>query len=171
MPYDVVIVIGSKTDLDKVKQSKMLTVLDEVGVSWELSAISAHRNLTALTSFVNDRNREGTMVFIGIAGMSAALPGALASLVDGLKPVLGVALSASVLDGLDALLSQARMPPGHPVMVCGIDEAGLYNAALAACSIIALAKQRVREKLTAFLETSNKQPVIGLLASDKKEGV
>lgn len=170
MTYDVVIVIGSQSDLDKVQRSKMLIVLNEVGVSWELSVISAHRNPTALANFVNERNREGTMVFIGIAGMSAALPGVLASLVDGLKPVLGVALSASILDGLDALLSQARMPPSSPVMVCGIDEAGLYNAALAACSIIALTKQPVREKLAAFLENNNKQPVIGLLASDKTEG-
>lgn len=170
MTYDVVIVIGSESDLGKVDKSEMRTVLDGVGVSWELSVISAHRNPTALINFVSDRKNAGTMVFIGIAGMSAALPGALASLVDGLKPVLGVALSASVLDGLDALLSQARMPPGRPVMVCGIDEAGLYNAALAACSIIALVKPQLREKLASFLKTNNKQPVIGLLASDKKEG-
>lgn len=170
MSYNVVIIIGSQSDLDKVRRSKMLTVLDEVGVSWELSIISAHRNPTALANFVNERDREGTMVFIGIAGMSAALPGVLASLVNGLKPVLGVALAASGLDGLDALLSQVRMPPGRHVAVCGIDEAGLYNAALAACSIIALTKEQVREQLTAFLENNNKQPVIGLLASDKKEG-
>lgn len=170
MPYDVVIVIGSTTDQEKVIHSKMLTVLNEVGVSWELSVISAHRNADVLTTFVNDHNRAGTMVFIGIAGMSAALPGALAALVGGLKPVLGVALSSSVLDGLDALLSQARMPRGCPVGVYGIDESGLYNAALAACAIVGLVRSDVREKLRIFQETTMKQPVIGLFTSHTQEG-
>jgi 5-(carboxyamino)imidazole ribonucleotide mutase len=165
-----VVVIGSKTDLEKVKQSNMLNVLKEVGVSWQLSAVSAHRNPTDLTNYVREREREGTAVFIGIAGMAAALPGALAFLVDGRKPVLGVALSSAVLDGLDALLSQVRMPPGRPVAVCGIDEAGLYNAALTACQIVALINEDVRRKLGVFLEGTNKQPEIGLLASNKKEG-
>ncbi|TSC63906.1 MAG: 5-(carboxyamino)imidazole ribonucleotide mutase [Parcubacteria group bacterium Gr01-1014_106] len=170
MPYDVVIVLGSESDMKKVDASGMLTVLNNVGVRWELSVISAHRNPTQLINFVSDRRQEGTMVFIGIAGMAAALPGTLASLVDGMVPVLGVALSSSVLDGLDALLSQVRMPPGRHVAVCGIDEAGLYNAALTACSIVALVRPELREKLYAFLETTNKQPRIGLRTSDQEKG-
>ena len=130
MAYDVAIVLGSKSDLDKVRQSKLLTTLDGVGITWELSVISAHRNPAALCNFVVER-RDHTLVFIGIAGMAAALPGAIASWVSGLVPVLGVALSSSVLDGLDALLSEARMPSGCPVAVCGIDQAGLDNAAIA----------------------------------------
>lgn len=170
MPYDVVIVIGSKTDLEKVKQSKMLSVLDEVGVSWELSAISAHRNLDDLATFTRRCVTEGTLVFIAAAGMAAALSGTMSGALGGLKPVLGVALSGSTLDGIDALLAQVRLPKGCPVGVIGLDEAGLYNAALFACSIIALLRPQLLEKLASFLETSNKQPAIGLLASDKKEG-
>lgn len=167
MPYDVVIVIGSQNDLDRVKRSGMLSVLDEVGVSWELSAISAHRHLTDLRRYVDDRCHEGTMVFIGVAGMSAALPGTLAALVSGLKPVLGVALSSAVFSGLDALFSQVRMPTGRPVAVCGLDEAGLYNAALTACSIVALAKPELLPKLASLTAANTKQPAIALAASNK----
>jgi 5-(carboxyamino)imidazole ribonucleotide mutase len=170
MAYDVVIILGSESDLKKVEGSKMLQVLRDVGMTWVLSVISAHRNSDVLASYVNQCNIAGTQVFIGVAGMAAALPGAIAAHVQGHKIVLGVALSSPVLDGLDALLSQVRMPPGRPVGVCGIDEPGLYNAALMACQIVALTDQEVRERFVQYMAAKNKPVKIGLLASDKKEG-
>jgi len=170
MTYQVVIILGSQSDQQKVQDSKMLAVLEEVRVSWELSVISAHRNPEELDLHVNRRSAEGTPVFIGIAGMAAALPGQIAAILQGRKPVLGVALSSSPLNGLAALLAEVCMPPGRPVMVCGSDEAGLYNAAQAACSIVALYHHEVRLRFNDFLERATKKPAIGLLASDKKSG-
>lgn len=175
MAYDVVIVVGSKdSDMEKVGASKMLDVLNKVGVSWELSVISAHRNPDELKQYIVKRANTGTLLFVGAAGMAAHLPGAIAAILGGFRPVLGVALSSSVLDGLDALLSEVRMPPGLPVGVCGIDEAGLRNAAIMACQIVALARPQLDTKLYQYLADNNKQPAIGLLASDqelpKREG-
>lgn len=156
MSYDVAIILGSRRDLEIVERSKMLTVLNDVGVSWRMSIVSAHRNLPELIELTKRCVEEGTSVFIGIAGMAAALPGTISSILGGSVPVLGVGLSSKILDGLDALLSEARMPPGRPVAFCGLDEAGLYNAAILACSILALKNERVRKQLRDVLEKNNK---------------
>ncbi len=136
---DVAIIIGSKSDQRSVESSGMLAVLDKCHLSWQVCVISAHRHPTELTQYCNDRLATGTLVFIGVGGMSAALPGAIAAQVGDMRPVIGVALSADgLLGGLDALLSMVRMPAGTPVAVTGIDKAGLYNAAKLAAQIIAI---------------------------------
>ena len=98
---------------------------------------SAHRQPDAVAEYAKGARARGLRVLIAGAGMSAALPGVLAAQTD--LPVIGVPLrsSKSVLDGLDALLAIAQMPPGVPVACVSVD--GARNAALLAARILALA--------------------------------
>ncbi len=152
----VLIVIGSKNDQDRVKESGMTKVFDQVGVSYSLSIISAHRNSEDLRTFC--RSHSKNVVFIGIAGMSAALPGAIAANVGFKVPVLGVALrSEGYPDAHDAVLSMTRMPAGVPVAFCGSDKPGLDNAALIACQMLAMGDEKLMAKLSEFLANQQKQ--------------
>lgn len=123
---DIAVISGSKSDQEIV--DKILRRLEERGASYEHKILSAHRNPKELEKYINESNAK---VFIGVAGLSAALPGYIASRTE--RPVIGVPVSAK-LGGLDALLSIVQMPPGVPVACVGID-AG-ENAALLALRIL-----------------------------------
>jgi len=107
-------------------------VLDESGEKYDLQVISAHRDPEKLADYLE---RSDALVFIAIAGLSAALPGVIASKTD--KPVIGVPVSKK-LGGLDALLSIVQMPPGVPVACVGIDNG--KNAGHLAMRIIRLTR-------------------------------
>ena len=107
---------------------KAVEVLEENGISYDLQILSAHRNPDELDRYVRSC---GADVIIAIAGMSAALPGVVASKTD--KPVIGVPVSGKLM-GVDALLSMVQMPSGVPVAVVGIDNG--VNAALLALRIL-----------------------------------
>ncbi len=109
----VAILLGSESDRQIAERSAK--VLDEAGVDYEIRVLSAHRNPHELEDYVSKSDAE---VFIAIAGLSAALPGVVASRTK--KPVIGVPVS-SKLGGLDALLSIVQMPKGVPVACVGID--------------------------------------------------
>ena len=123
---DVLVVAGSKSDEGIVK--KATTVLDDEKVSFQVEYASAHREPDKVKQLVQDSDAS---VFIAIAGLSAALPGFIASITK--KPVIGVPVSAK-LDGLDSLLSIAQMPKGVPVATVGIDNG--QNAAYLAKRIL-----------------------------------
>ncbi|MDH7597141.1 MAG: 5-(carboxyamino)imidazole ribonucleotide mutase [Methanothrix sp.] len=123
---DVSIISGSKSDQHVV--DRILRVLDEGGVSYEHRVISAHRNPKELDQYIESTDAR---VFIAVAGMSAALPGAVAARTE--RPVIGVPVGGKLL-GIDALLSIVQMPPGVPVACVGID-AG-ENAALLALRML-----------------------------------
>lgn len=134
---DVAVVSGSKSDEkivgDVVKQLEIL------GVSYEAVVLSAHREPEKLEEFIS---KSSARVFIAIAGLSAALPGFIASRT--VKPVIGVPVSAK-LGGLDALLSIVQMPKGVPVGCVGIDNG--VNAALLAAKILAINDEKLKQKL------------------------
>ncbi|MFU8766078.1 MAG: 5-(carboxyamino)imidazole ribonucleotide mutase [Candidatus Methanoperedens sp.] len=109
----VSILTGSESDMEIAQQSSK--ILDKAGVDYEIRVLSAHRNPVELDEYISKSDAE---VFIAIAGLSAALPGVVASKTK--KPVIGVPVSAK-LGGMDALLSIAQMPPGVPVACVGID--------------------------------------------------
>ncbi len=123
---DIAVISGSKSDQEIV--DKILRRLEEKGASYEHKILSAHRNPKELEQYINECNAR---VFIGVAGLSAALPGYIASRTA--RPVIGVPVSAK-LGGLDALLSIVQMPPGVPVACVGIDSG--ENAALLALRIL-----------------------------------
>ncbi len=125
---DVAIISGSTSDAaitDKVKK-----ILGENGVSYDAQIISAHRDPDKLDAYIKASTAK---IFIAIAGLSAALPGVIASRSD--KPVIGVPVSGT-LNGMDALLSIAQMPKGVPVACVGVDNG--ENAAWLAIRILKL---------------------------------
>jgi len=123
---DIAIISGSKSDQAIV--DKVVARLEDKGASFEHKVLSAHRNPRELEDYIS---RTDARVFIGIAGLSAALPGVIASKTT--RPVIGVPVSAK-LGGLDALLSIVQMPPGVPGACGGIDNG--ENAALLALRIL-----------------------------------
>ena len=126
----VSVIAGSKSDESVV--NKAIDVLKEFEVNHEVQYISAHRNPEELKEYVKN-NEKKVDVFICIAGLSAALPGVVASLTK--RPVIGVPVNIK-LDGLDALLSMMQMPSGVPVATVGIDNG--KNAAHLAIRILKL---------------------------------
>jgi 5-(carboxyamino)imidazole ribonucleotide mutase len=126
------ILVGSESDRERMQSA--LTVLDEQGIGYEFEVRSAHRTPEAVAEYARTARERGLRVLICGAGLSAALPGTVAAHTD--LPVIGVPLrsSLSVLDGLDALLAIAQMPPGVPVAAVGVDNA--RNAAALAVRIL-----------------------------------
>ncbi len=130
----VVIICGSKSD-EPIAQ-KAIDVLKENNIPHEFHVSSAHREPDKTSDLVKNSDAD---VFIAVAGLSAALPGFVASLTD--KPVIGVPVNVK-LDGLDALLSSMQLPPGVPVATVGVDNG--KNAALLAIRILKLRYPELR---------------------------
>jgi phosphoribosylaminoimidazole carboxylase PurE protein len=133
MPDVVVgILVGSESDRERMQGA--FDLLDKEGVGYEFDVRSAHRTPDAVAEYARSARERGLRVLICGAGLSAALPGAVAAHTD--LPVIGVPLksSLSVLDGLDALLAVTQMPPGVPVAAVGVDNA--RNAAALAVRIL-----------------------------------
>jgi 5-(carboxyamino)imidazole ribonucleotide mutase len=126
------IVVGSESDRERMQEA--LDELTARGIAHEFEVRSAHRQPDAVAEYGRTARERGLRVLIAGAGLAAALPGVLAAHTD--LPVIGVPLrsSKSVLDGLDALLSIAQMPPGVPVACVGVDSA--KNAAVLAARIL-----------------------------------
>ncbi len=126
------ILIGSESDRERIRPA--LEELEARGIPCELEVRSAHRSPEAVAEYARGARGRGLRVLICGAGLAAALPGVVAAHTD--LPVIGVPLrsSLSVLDGLDALLSIAQMPPGVPVACVGVDNA--KNAAVLAARIL-----------------------------------
>ena len=137
------IIMGSTSDLPKMEPA--VGFLKEYGVTVDVRCLSAHRAHAGLSAFLEEANKNGTEVIIAAAGMAAALPGVVAS--QTVLPVIGVPLSGSVLDGMDALMSIVQMPPGIPVATVAIN--GGKNAAHLALQIMAVSRPELREKLLA----------------------
>jgi len=142
----VLILMGSDSDLQVMEACK--ETLDGLGVPSKMTVASAHRTPERVAELVKEAERKGADVIICGAGMAAHLAGAVAS--QTLLPVIGVPLSSSSLNGMDALLSTVQMPPGVPVATVSIGKAGAKNAAVLAAQIIAREDKDVLRKLRAF---------------------
>jgi 5-(carboxyamino)imidazole ribonucleotide mutase len=120
---------------------KAKTIFEEFGIEYEINVASAHRTPELLKNIVEKSDAD---LFIGIAGLSAALPGTIAA--HTVKPVIGVPVSGKV--NLDAILSIIQMPPGIPVGAVGLDRG--ENAALLAIEILAINNQALTKKLLNY---------------------
>jgi 5-(carboxyamino)imidazole ribonucleotide mutase len=130
------VLIGSESDRERMQPC--LDELESRGIPCELEVRSAHRSPDAVAEYCRGAAGRGIKVLICGAGMAAALPGMVAAYTE--LPVIGVPLRSekSAMDGMDAMLAIAQMPPGVPVATVSID--GGRNAAILAARILALAK-------------------------------
>ncbi len=133
--------MGSKSDAEAVQPA--LDVLKELGIDYEVSVISAHRNPEKARQYGLAAQSRGIEVIIAAAGGAAHLPGVLASWTT--LPVIGVPLATSELRGIDALYSIVQMPAGIPVASVAIGTTGAKNAAYLAAEILGLKYDKIRK--------------------------
>lgn len=140
------IVLGSDSDLPVMEETRK--VLNEFGVPFEISVISAHRSPRRAVDYAASAEERGLRVIIAGAGMAAHLPGVLAAYTC--LPVIGVPLQGDALNGMDALYAIVQMPPGVPVATVAVN--GARNAALLAIQMLSLSDTGLRGKLQAYRE-------------------
>ena len=142
----VSIVMGSDSDMPVM--AKAAAVLDELGVSYEMRIISAHREVNEFFEYAKTAEERGIKVIIAGAGMAAHLPGMCAAIFP--LPVIGIPMHTTSLGGRDSLYSIVQMPSGIPVATVAIG--GGANAAILACKILAVSDDELLEKLKAYSE-------------------
>ncbi len=140
------VVMGSESDREVMKLTGQM--LTRFGIEHEVIVSSAHRSPAKTREYARSAARRGIKVIIAGAGMSAHLPGALAS--ETTLPVIGVPLSSSALSGVDSLHSIVQMPTGVPVATMAIGPAGAKNAAILAAQILALHDERIGKRLAEY---------------------
>lgn len=133
------IIMGSKSDLPIAE--KAIEIFKKFGIDYEVAVASAHRTPKRVEDLVTSSDAK---VFIAIAGLSAALPGVIASFTT--KPVIGVPASGKV--NMDAILSIVQMPPGIPAACVGLDRGD--NAAVLAAEILSISDKGLQDKLAAY---------------------
>jgi 5-(carboxyamino)imidazole ribonucleotide mutase len=142
------VVMGSKSDYEVLKPA--VEVLAEFLIPHEVRVVSAHRTPDWLFEYAERAESRGLRAIIAGAGGAAHLPGMLAA--KTLVPVLGVPVPATMLNGIDSLLSIVQMPKGVPVGTLAIGKPGAANAALFAAEILALHDEDLRSRLKAWRE-------------------
>tara|TARA_B100001175_G_scaffold312580_1_gene318791 strand:- start:27 stop:506 length:480 start_codon:yes stop_codon:yes gene_type:complete len=136
---DVTILLGSKSDMPIAE--KCTKILDHFGVDYQLRVASAHRSPKFVEEIIHKAEEDGCKVFIAMAGLAAALPGAVAALTT--KPVIGVPCGGKV--PFDSLLSIVQLPPGVPAATVGVDRGD--NAGHLAVQMLALVNDDMAQKL------------------------
>jgi len=134
------VVIGSKTDEPLIQPA--LNMLKQLGIEYEFSILSAHRNPDKVRQYASAATERGIEVIIAAAGAAAHLPGVVASWT--ILPVIGVPLPTSDLKGIDSLYSIVQMPAGVPVACVGIGASGAKNAALLAAQILGIKHKEIK---------------------------
>ena len=152
MKAKVSIIMGSTSDLPVME--KAAQILNDFKIPFEINALSAHRTPEEVEVFAKNAMGNGIKVIIAGAGMAAHLPGVIAAMTP--LPVIGVPIKAS-LDGMDALLAIAQMPPGIPVATVAIN--GAMNAGILAAQIIASGDETLQTEVIKFKE-SLKQKIV-----------
>ena len=143
----VSIIMGSTSDLSIME--KAAKVLNDMGIPFEMNALSAHRTPAEVEEFAKNAAGRGIEVIIAGAGMAAHLPGVIAAMTP--VPVIGVPINAS-LNGMDALLAITQMPPGITVAINGA-----MNAGILAVQILAAGDQALKTKMVEFKESLKKK--------------
>lgn len=142
--------MGSDSDLPVMRKAG--TVLDEMGVPFEMDISSAHRLPDKTAEYARTARERGLEVIIAGAGMAAHLAGVIAAHTT--LPVIGVPLASGPMNGVDALHSTVQMPPGIPVATVAID--GSKNAAYLACEILSIKYPEIARNLDTFREDTRK---------------
>jgi phosphoribosylaminoimidazole carboxylase PurE protein len=135
---------------DKEVMAEAAKVLDDFGIAYRMEVASAHRSPDRVHRIMGESQGAGCQVFIAGAGWAAHLAGVASSLTT--RPVIGVPLASSPLQGMDALLSTVQMPGGIPVATVALGKGGAKNAGLLAVSILSLADEGLAGKLAEYRE-------------------
>jgi 5-(carboxyamino)imidazole ribonucleotide mutase len=148
---EVGIIMGSDSDLPVMQDAAK--ILEEFGIQYELSIVSAHRTPARMFDYAKTARGRGLKVIIAGAGGSAHLPGMVAAISE--LPVIGVPIQTKTLNGIDSLCSIVQMPPGVPVATVAIN--GAKNAALLAVQMLAIGNESLFEKIREYKEKLQKE--------------
>ncbi len=148
MKEKIVIVLGSKSDVAALEEG--FGILKKLKIDYTMEIISAHRNPEKLRKYCLEMEKKGAQVVIACAGMAAALPGFVASLVN--IPVIGVAMKGGLMDGLDALMSIVSTPKGLGIASTGVGKSAFINAIILSLEILALSDKKYLSKLKGLKE-------------------
>ena len=157
------IIMGSDSDLPVMQAAA--DILDELGVAYEITIVSAHRTQRRMYDYATAADARGIKVIIAGAGGAAHLPGMVAAISP--LPVIGVPVKSSALSGEDSLLSIVQMPPGIPVATVAIN--GGKNAGILAAQILATADAALAKRVRAY-QDSLEEMVLAKVAKWEKEG-
>jgi phosphoribosylaminoimidazole carboxylase PurE protein len=146
------ILMGSDSDSPIMEEAA--STLDQLRIGFEMRICSAHRTPEKAAQYAKEAEGRGIKVLIAGAGAAAHLAGALAAHTT--LPVIGIPLSSSPLQGLDALLATVQMPSGVPVATMALDQAGARNAAIFAAQILALRDPDLASRLKVYKERMSK---------------
>lgn len=149
----VSLAMGSKTDWPTLKVA--VSILEQFEISYEKKVVSAHRTPVEMQMYAQQAAGRGIKVIIAAAGGAAHLPGMIAA--NTILPVLGVPISVTALNGIDALLSIVQMPGGVPVGTLAIGEPGAKNAAYLAIRILATEDKKLQKLLSQFQEAQRQK--------------
>jgi 5-(carboxyamino)imidazole ribonucleotide mutase len=140
------VIMGSRSDYETLAPA--CEILEELGIPFEKRIVSAHRTPDRMARYATEAESRGLEVIIAGAGGAAHLPGMVAA--HTVLPVLGVPVPATMLNGLDALMSIVQMPKGVPVGTLAIGKPGAANAGLLAASIVSASRPELRERLRSW---------------------
>jgi len=157
------IIMGSDSDLPVMQAAA--DILDELGVAYEITIVSAHRTPRRMYDYATAADARGIKVIVAGAGGAAHLPGMVAAISP--LPVIGVPVKSSALSGEDSLLSIVQMPPGIPVATVAIN--GGKNAGILAAQILATADAAIAKRVRAY-QDSLEEMVLAKVAKWEKEG-
>jgi len=149
----IALVMGSDSDLPTVQEA--CKALAGFEVPFQVRVLSAHRCPEELVTYIKQAEKDGVRIFIAAAGGAAHLAGVIAAHTT--RPVLGIPIQTSALNGLDSLLSMVQMPAGVPVATMAIGTGGARNAGLFAVQILALSDSALNDKLTKQRAEQTKQ--------------
>ena len=147
------VIMGSKSDLEHLQPA--VDLLTELHIPHEVRIVSAHRTPQWMAEYASTAEQRGLEVIIAGAGGAAHLPGMVSA--HTILPVLGVPVPATMLNGLDALLSIVQMPKGVPVGTLAIGKPGAANAALLAAAILSAGRPDLRERLRAWRDARTRE--------------
>ena len=143
---DVLIIMGSDSDLPVMAEAA--DALEELGISFDLTVVSAHRTAERMVQYAKQAHSNGYKSIIAGAGGAAHLPGMVASLTP--LPVIGVPIKSSNMDGIDSLYSIVQMPPGIPVATMAIN--GAKNAGILAAKMLGAHDAAIQKRVHSFTE-------------------
>jgi 5-(carboxyamino)imidazole ribonucleotide mutase len=163
----VAVVMGSKSDFETLKPA--VDLLAEFRIPHEVRVVSAHRTPDLLFSFAEQAQPRGLRAIIAGAGGAAHLPGMLAA--KTLVPVLGVPVPATMLNGIDSLLSIVQMPKGVPVATFAIGKPGAANAAIFAAEMLAATDETLRLRLQAWRQARTNEVLAEAFDEDSRDEI
>jgi 5-(carboxyamino)imidazole ribonucleotide mutase len=153
----VAILVGGRSDLGRVENAGITSILEKVGLQFELTVISSEQNPEELRSYCKDLSRRGVTVLICIAGSVPGLPAAAKAHLPAI-PVISVPLSVPEFEAREILLASLSVPARRPVILTGLDELGLRKATYIACEIAASSDLKLRSSYLALTRLLTPKP-------------